>query len=184
MIRDLSFDEIERADRRRRLVRLTVLCVLVSTTAAFLTKREMEIRAEYAALPAATVGDIDSLRARQDAIDAMLAEHHVWTGALAARNESGDLTERIFQEERALAEAEKRRTDGERTVREEIEAARVRGLALAERKSYAESLSQFRRAIELSDSLGKTAWDGGPWPHRAQVLADIDALTQQVGDRE
>lgn len=180
MIRDLSFDENERADRRRRLLRLLALCVLVSTAAAFLVSREVEIRAEYAALPAAVVGDVDSLRTRKDAIDAMLDRHHVWTGALAARSESGDLTERIFQEERALADAERQRTEEERRIREEIEAARVRGLALAERKQFAESLSQLRRAIELSDSLGRAAWDGGVWPHRAQVLSDIDALTERV----
>jgi len=184
MIRDLSFDEIERADRRRRLVRLTALCVFVSTAAAFVTSREMDIRAEYAALPAAVVGDVDSLRARKDAIDSMLDRHHVWTGALAARSESGDLTERIFQEEQAVAAAEKQRTEEEQRIREEIEAARVRGLALAERKRYAESLSQFRRAIELSDSLGRAAWDGGAWPHREQVIADIDALAERVRDGE
>lgn len=184
MIRDLSFDETERADRRRRLARLTALCVLVSTAAAFLVSREIQIREEYAALPIATVGDVDSLRARKDAIDGMLDRHHVWTGALAARSESGDLTERIFQEERALATLEEERSEEERRVREEIEAARVRGLALAERKRFAESLSQLRRALELSDSLGTSGWDGGPWPHRAQVLSDIDALAKRVGDGE
>ena len=84
MIRDLRFDEIERADKRKRLIRLVVACLLVSTVGSFVVSRELKIRDEHEAIPVAMPGDLDSFNARHDALQGMLDKHHIWLGAFSA----------------------------------------------------------------------------------------------------
>ena len=184
MIRDLSFEEIERSVRRKRLVRLVIACVVLSTVGTFVVAREAKIRQEFAALPAAALGDLDSLRMRHDGIVAMLDQHHVWTGAFLARRELDDLVVSISAEERAFEEREVvRRTEIART-REEAEVARSRGLVLAERKEFTAAIQQLERSLELADSMGEDGWDGGEWEHREQVVIDIYALKNLGSEQE
>lgn len=176
MIRDLSFDEMERADGKRRLLRLVVICLLVSSLGSFAVAREMRIREEFEEIPTARIGDLGSLRARHDAIASMLDEHHVWAGAFQARRELDELVVTIADEERAAGEAAARREAEETRIREEAQAARTRGMALVERKQYSLALTQFKKALDLCDSLSEAAWGGAPWEHREQLVVDIYAL--------
>ena len=163
MIRDLSFEELERSVQRKRLTRLVVVCFVVSSAVTFGVARELKIKKDLQALPTATLGDLDSLRARHDGISSMLDQHHFWTGAFQARTELDDLVESIAKEERTLAQLEDQRTAEVARIREEAEVARPRGLVLAERKEYGAALQQLRRARELGDSISDEAWAGGEW---------------------
>lgn len=176
MIRDLSFDEMERADGKRRLLRLVVICLLVSSLGSFAVAREMRIREAFEEIPAARIGDLESLRSRHDAIAGMLDEHHVWAGAFQARRELDELVVTIADEERAANEAAAKREAEETRIREEAQAARNRGLNLVERKEYSLALTQFRKALDLCDSLSESAWGGAAWEHREQLVVDIYAL--------
>lgn len=176
MIRDLRFDEIERADKRRRLVRLVVGCLLVSTAGSYLVSREIKIREEQSALPEAQLGDLSSLKMRHSAIESMLAKHHIWTGAFAARDELDDLVVSIHTQETALAKQEAKKAESERLIREEAESARVRAYHFVERRQYAPALESLERALEIADSLGDAAFPGGAWEHRDKVLIDIHEI--------
>lgn len=179
MIRDLRFDELEQADRKRRLTRLVIVCLTASTLVTLGVSRELKIKEEFGAIPEARVGDLDSLRARQAGISNLLSEHHVWTGAFSARQEMDDLVRSIHDEEIVLAAAESKRKIEETRIREEAEAARVRGFVLLERKEFDMALAQFQKALDLCDSLGEKAWNGGPWEHRESVVVDIHALANR-----
>lgn len=179
MIRDLRFDELEQADRRRRLTRLVIVCLTASTLVTFGVSRELKIKEDFGAIPEARVGDLSSLRARQDGISGLLSEHHVWTGAFSARRELDDLMLSIHDEEKVMADVESKRKAEETRIREEAEAARVRGFVLLEGNQFDRALGQFQKALDLCDSLGEKAWDGAPWKHRESVMVDIDALTSR-----
>ncbi|QDV07785.1 hypothetical protein Poly30_33180 [Planctomycetes bacterium Poly30] len=176
MIRDLRFDEIERADKRRRLVRLVVGCLLVSTAGSYLVSREIKIREEHRALPEAQLGDLSSLRMRHAAIESMLAKHHVWTGAFSAREELDDLVVSIHQQETTLARLEAKKAEEEKRLLEEAESARVRAYVFVERRQYDLALNSLQRALEMADSLGDGAFPGGSWEHRDRILIDIHEL--------
>ena len=176
MIRDLRFDELERADRKRRLTRLVIICLIVSTVGTFLVSRELKIRDEFKALPTAQMGDLTSLKTRHDAIAAMLDDYHMWSGAWSARAEMDDLVRSIADEERSVAMLQAKQLETETRIKEEAEAARSRAIVFAERKQYDHALEQFRKSLELCDSLPADAWDGKPWEQREQVVIDIQAL--------
>ncbi|MEM8710590.1 MAG: hypothetical protein AAGG01_06530 [Planctomycetota bacterium] len=170
MIRDLRFDEIERADRRRRLTRLVIACLLVSTAGSFLVSRELKIRKEYKAIPEAQMGDLASLRSRHDAIEGLLSKHHVWTGAYSVRDELDALVVSIHSEETVIAKQEAEKAASVSRIVEEAEAARLRAYAFVEKREYELAVAQLERAVELTDSLGA---DADSWEHREKVLGDI-----------
>lgn len=176
MIRDLSFDDIERADNRRRLTRLVVICLVASSLVSFAVARELKIRDEFQGIPQGRLGDLSSLQSRHDAIAGMLERHHVWAGAFDARRELDELVRSIHEGERAAGERARLEEAKLTRVREEAEAARNRGITFVERQQYDEALDQFRRALELCDSLGESGWQGAPWEHREQLVVDIYAL--------
>ncbi|MEM1453057.1 MAG: hypothetical protein AAF957_22905 [Planctomycetota bacterium] len=183
MIRDLTFDELERSAHRRRLVRLVLGVTTLSTILTAGVVREVRIYDAVSDVPSARPGDLDSLRNRRAAIEGLLDKHHFWTGAFQARGELDDLVLAIHSEERALEKlAVERRREVQR-IREEAEAARNRGLVYAERKDYALALLQFKRALELADAIGAEGFGGQPWEHRSQIEADVRALQAVEGGR-
>ena len=182
MIRDLRFDELEQADRKRRLIRLVLVCLTASTLLTFGISRELKIKDEFRSIPDARMGDLASLRARQAGISGMLTKHHVWTGAFAARREMDDLVHSIHAQEKVLRDLEANRKTEETRIREEAEAARVRGFVLLERNEFDLALAQFQKALDLCDSLGDKAWNGGTWKHRDAVVVDIHALKNRESE--
>ena len=184
MIRDLSFDDEERASAKRGLVRLVAACLIASSLASFAVARELKIRDEFQGIPSARSGDRDSMQGRHDAIVEMLERHHVWAGAFSARRELDDLVRSIHRQERVAVEQARERAAERTRVREEAEAARSNGIRFAERHQFDLALDQFRRALEISDAAGDVAWPGGVWEHREQLLVDILALeTRGEGGR-
>ncbi len=182
MIRDLRFDEIERADRRKRLTRLIVGCLLLSSGLTFVVAREVAVKRQYAAIPEAEIGNLGSLRSRHEGIERLLAKHHFWTGAMHARDELDGLVRSIHEQERTLAKLEKERDVEETRIREEAEAARMRGNVFVAKNDHEMAIAQYRRALELADSLGEAGWPGGEWEHRTQVLVEIASLQQYRGE--
>ena len=182
MIRDLRFDEIERADRRKRLIKLVVGCLLVSTVGSYLVSREIKIREEHKALPAAQVGDLASFNARHDALEGMLSKHHFWTGAFSARDELDALVVSIHEQETATAKTLAKKVESETRIREEAEAARIRGYVFVERREYDLALAQLRRSLELIESLGEASLEGGKWEHRSKVEIDVAELEDMLAE--
>lgn len=181
MIRDLSFDDDERTNAKRRLQRLVVICLVGSSLVSFAVARELKIRDEFQGIPQVQSGDRGSLQERHDAIVEMLERHHVWAGAFSARRELDVLVRSIHQQERFEGEQARQRVADVTRVREEAEAARGRGLRFAERHQFDLALDEFRRALALSDGLEGEAWPGGTWEHREQLAVDILALENRGG---
>ena len=173
MIRDLRYEEIERAQRRGRLIKVGVLLVLTSAAATFVVSREREIHEEWSRIPEARDGDLDSLKARHAAIETMLAKRSFWTGVFKASEERDELVVAISNEERMLADAARRAEGSHRRMMEEVEALRARSLILIERREYARAIEQLERAMELA---------GEGWEHREQVQVDIEALRGRVAE--
>jgi len=167
MIRDLRYEEIERQDRRKRLVRLALSLVLVSTATTFVVSRERAIHAQWEALPLARPGDLGSLRARRDAIETLLQQRSFWSGIFRATEERDELVVAIHNEERLIARAEEQAELQRRRQREEAEASRNRGLAHVERGDYDRAIEQFERALAAAST---------DWEHSAQVRVDLEAL--------
>lgn len=174
MIRDLRYEELERAAQRKRLVGLALTLVVVSTASTIAVSRERAIRSEWSRLPVATPGDLDSLRQRRDAIEALLEERSYWTGVFEATEELDALVVAIHNEERLLTRAEEQAEQQRRRQLEEAEASRSRGLQHVERGDYDRAIEQFERAIAAADPT---------WEHLAQVRVDLEALQKWRAER-
>jgi len=167
MIRDLRYEELERAGQRKRLVRLALSLVLVSTVATFVVSRERAIHSEWAGLPAARSGDLDSLRHRRDSIEQMLEQRSFWSGVFKATNERDALVVAIHNEERLVTHAEEQADRQRRLQLEVAENLRMRGLQHVERGDYDGAIEQFERALEIAEPS---------WEHLAQIRVDLAAL--------
>lgn len=167
MIRDLRYEQLERAGQRQRLVRLALSLVLVSTVATFVVSRERAIHSEWAGLPVAKSGDLDSLRDRRDSIEELLEQRTFWTGVFKATEERDALVVAIHNEERLVTRAEEQAEQQRRLQFEEAEASRMRGLQHVERGDYDQAIEQFERALEIAEPS---------WEHLAQIRVDLAAL--------
>lgn len=167
MIRDLRYQEAEKANRSRRRWRLLLVLLLMSTGLSALIAREVSIQRTYDALPLADEAVAGSMQERRAGLQAMLDDHRVWTGMVSVTQERDQLDTRIADHERELA-AEMRRAAKVALQRQEMaEAARMRGLMFSERGDFDQALKNFREALERSKP---------DWEHRAQLEIDIAAL--------
>ena len=167
MIRDLRYEALERADQRKRLVRLALSLVLVSTVVTFVISRERALHTEWAGIPAARAGDLESLRLRRDSIESMLEQRTFWSGVFKATEERDALVVAIHNEERLITRAEEQADQQRRRQMEEAEAARVRALQHVERGDYDRAIEQFERALAVAEPS---------WEHLAQIRVDLAAL--------
>lgn len=174
MIRDLRYEEIERAEKQKRLVRLGISLALASTVATFVVARERAIHEEWQRLPVAKEGDLDSLRIRRDAVERLLAERSFWTGVFKATEERDGLVVAIHNEERLVARAEEQAELQRRRQLEEAAAARTRGLQHVERGDNLRAIEQFQRALSLAPQ---------GWEHTAQLEVDLGALQKWAAER-
>ncbi|MEM9802169.1 MAG: hypothetical protein AAGA20_17725 [Planctomycetota bacterium] len=181
MIRDLTFDQLERAAFRRRLVRIVLACTALSTVLTVGVIREVRIYDAIESVPPALAGDLSSLEARHDAIEGLLDKHHFWTGAFQARGELADLVVAIHEEQRALEAVQLERSSELKRIREEAESARERGLASVENGDLNGGLMHFERALQLADTIGPEGFGGAVWEHREQLVVDIAAIESEQG---
>lgn len=167
MIRDLRFaDKDRRARLVRRLKAFAVLCVL-GAIAAGVVWRERSLADRWATLPARIEGDRAAVQRRLDAIDAFVASQRLWIGLPEALRETAALRTELTR----LDEAEARRKHEEAVVRSRAfdlcEAARSRGLALAQEGKFEAALVDLKQALALADPA---------WAHRGEVQSNIDAI--------
>jgi len=174
MIRDLRFEEIEHSERRKRLVRLSLSLVLVSTVATFVVHRERQIRAEWQRLPVVQKDDVDSLKLRRDGIERVLERRSFWTGVFQATKERDELVVAIHNEERLAARAGEAAEQAKRRQMEEAEASRTRGLQHVERHDFERAIEQFERALSVA---------GPSWEHSEQLRVDLAALNEWKSDQ-
>lgn len=173
MIRDLRFDEVESKRARSRRVRLAGVVLGLSAIATLATMRELKVKREFAEIPAAQAGDLETLRFRLDSIEAFVTANPIWHGALGALQERSDLRveiDRIMEKEAAhadRAEASRRRKDSL------ADNARSLGRRSAEQGDYQAALSEFEKALQLaSDS----------WPHADRTQRDVEAIRAHLGE--
>jgi tetratricopeptide (TPR) repeat protein len=169
MIRDLRYQEAEKANRSKRRWRLLLILLLVSTGVSALIAREVSIGRAYDNLPEARLTTPGSLTQRRAGLQAMLDNYRIWSGMVGVTQERDTLDTRIADHEREMA-AESRRAAKVADQRQEMaEAARMRGLMHSERGEFDQALISFREALERSQL---------DWEHRPQLVVDVAAIEE------
>jgi len=167
MIRDLRYQDAERAAQRSRRTRVMLIVFLLSAVLTAVVAREVRLHREFAALPAVDADDAQSLYARYQAIDAFIHDHRVWAGLIGATGERGELRRRINEHELSANEREVAENADAQQNREMADASRMRGLMNSEQGDFAAALEDFQRALQYADA---------DWPHRQEVERDVEAL--------
>ncbi len=104
MIRDLRYQEAERIERRRRLLKRALVTLALTAVLGFAGWREWELRERFLAIPVADETRIDSINGRIARVDALVASSPLWLGALMASRERTRLKGEIASQMRKLAE--------------------------------------------------------------------------------
>lgn len=166
MIRDLRWQEKDHRARNLRRLKIATYVLAAAAVVAGLVAREIHIDAVYRAIPPAA-GDLASLRTRLDDVEQLTASNRVWFGLISALREESRLREDIrmleLQASRASHEAEQAK---KRKV-ELSEAARSRGMMLAEQGKFEEALADLQQALALNEP---------DWDQRKKVEADVKAI--------
>lgn len=167
MIRDLRYSEDERKKRAsKRNVILGVVAVISMLISAVVV-REVNIFAEYNALPAHQAGNLAVLKGRHAAIGELMQKHTFWTGVYSAASERSALELEIGELEEQLAQ-EAREAGRLSAQRETLaEAARTRGLRAVQSRDFEAALRDLQHSLELTDET---------WAHRTRVEADVEAI--------
>ncbi len=174
MIHDLRWQDQERRARTVRRLKLAVLVVLLAAGITGLVWRESGIRRRFAAIPAATEGDVSSMRARLDAIDGMIAGERAWFGMSSAVLERGELVNELQVIEDAAA-AKIAAAALVRTQSSELaEVSRTSGMLLAQQGKFEDAVVELRRALELG---------GAAWSQRQDVESNVTAITEWIEKR-
>jgi tetratricopeptide (TPR) repeat protein len=166
MIRDLRWEENERKARNQKRGKMAAGLLVLCGLAYGVYWREQHIGAQYAEIPPAQ-GDLTSLRARLDALDALVDANHVWIGMPAVLREQDRLNRQVSVAESKKAEEDHQAALVRAQRSEESKAALSRGMLLAQQGHFEEALVDLRHALELS---------GPDWPERAQVEANVAAI--------
>lgn len=174
-IRDLRYNEIDRAEgrrSRRKLVTVTlVLSVLVSTVAL----RETMLAEEYRALPSVKGEDLAGMRERLALLEQFVDEHPIWHGGLQAVRERTDLRIAVGRLEAAERQARERERIELARRSEEADLERQRGITLAQDGDFEGALEALRRSLELSTP---------DWEQRERVERDIDAIAAYLEESQ
>lgn len=171
LIRNLRLKQTKGTRSHRKFFRSVFLILIVSVGSTFLVLREMRLREEFRAIPAAETGNLESLRRRLSSIEAFLDANPIWHGSLFAIAERSGLRieiDRLEQEknlqERALQEHERELTESANLVR-----ARARGRV--ESGDFAGAVEDLKLSLQL----------GPPnWEYRERVEKDIEAISQYL----
>lgn len=166
MIRDLRWSEKERkAKNQKRLKQVGVLVILAMLVAGVFA-RESYIDSAFRDVPAST-NDLASLRDRLSAVEGIVESHKLWFGMGAALREQSRLRREIEGIESAASEAARQVALERARKVENAEAARERGMLLAQQGHFEEALFDLRQALELSDPT---------WSERTQVQSNVAAI--------
>ncbi|MCY2961604.1 MAG: hypothetical protein NTY35_15690 [Planctomycetota bacterium] len=174
MIRDLRWQEQDRRARSMRRLKTAVLVLALGACVAGLVWRETGVRQRYAAIPTAKPGDLAAMRARLESIDGLVAEERLWVGMAAALTERTELQREVSDLEMRLAAQNSEVVQEKARNGEMADAARSRGMLMAQQGRFEDALVDLRRALEL----------GGPgWPQRRDVETNITAIADWIEKR-
>ncbi len=174
MIRDLRWQEQERRSRSVRRFKFALVVLLLGGAAAGLVWRENDVRRQYAAIPAAESGDLKSLGARLESIDALVAHQRVWMGLPAALTERSELNREVGELQSAEAAKKSQLAAVSARSGEIADALRTRGMQLAQQGKFDEALVELRRALETG---------GDRWPARTDVQTNVTAIAEWIEKR-
>ena len=166
MIRDLRWSEKERKARNSQRLKYAGVILLLGAAVAGLFARESYIDIAYRDVPSAN-NDMASLRGRLDAVDALLNTHYVWFGMGGVLREQSRLNRAINGLEADAADIEHQVALEKARKVENAEAARSRGMLLAQQGHFEEALADLRQSLELADPT---------WSEREQVTANVAAI--------
>ncbi len=166
MIRDLRWSEKERQAKGRKRLRVAGVLLVVAALVAGVFMRESYIGTAFGDLPPSN-GQIQSLRERLSSVDALVDDHKLWFGMGSVLREQTRLRREISSIEAAAAEVEHQAALERARKVEDAEAARSRGMLLAQQGHFEEALADLRQALELADPT---------WSEREQVVANVAAI--------
>ena len=169
MIRDLRLEKAHAGERRKGLNRILLVALTIPVVLGGIVFREKRLSDRFAAIPAAIVGDLESVRARRDALEAFVEGTSVWHGAFAALSERSKLRIAVgtLEEEQRVAQEALESLVQERYERAEI--LRRRGRMNAEVGDFKTALDDFEAALLDAPE---------DWEHRERVERDIAAITK------
>jgi len=172
MIRDLRYQEADREGRARRRNRILGMLLVLSAIVSAVFVREKKIHDEYRALPAAAKDDPQSLYARMEGIEGLIADNTFWVGMVGAVTERNSLRENLVEIEMAAALVAREKQAEKVRLQEMAEEARLRGHMHFEQAQYQKALEDFQRALSMSSPN---------WEHKTRVTADVNALEALLG---
>lgn len=174
MIRDLRYSEVDRADKRRGLVRAVIgLSAATALTTAGVVW-ELDARQRYQSLPPVQVHDAPSLESRLQALDHLQESSPWWHSKGPLEQERAGIQQSLD----SLKAAEREAALGAKQVRQEsldrAESLRLEGLKHVDN-------GQFEAALQAFDlALGEAPDD---WAHRMQVETDRTALATYLEEQ-
>lgn len=174
-IRDLRLSSGRRKPRARVRWSLVLLGICVPLALTGLVLREQGLRETYNHLPSALVGDLDSNRARLEALNRFFEQNPIWHGAIAIELERTDL--RLEVDRLQVLDEQRRAEQSSESQEQMIWANQLREAARESvRQSHLqEALSQFEQALEEAPE---------EWEHRAKTLKDVEFLRKHLADQE
>jgi len=171
MIRDLRWQAQDRRARSIRRSKLAAMVIALTAAAAGLAWREHGVRLRFDAIPRATPGELASLHARIESIDALISAEKAWIGMGTALSDRSELEQAAIEiESRETAKASEVRLDETRSL-EIAESTRTRGMMLAQQGRFDDALVELRRALELG---------GTDWSARRDVMTNVTAIAEWI----
>lgn len=174
MIRDLRWQEQERRARSIRRLKVAGFALVLAACVAGLVWRENDVRRRFAAIPAAVSGDLPAMRIRLENIDGLIAEERLWLGMASALTERTELQREVSDLEMRAAAKKSEVVQAKSRSTEAADAARSRGMLLAQQGRFEDALVDLRRALELG---------GAEWPQRTDVEKNAAAIAEWIEKR-
>ncbi len=167
MIRDLRCQDSEGRSRRKTLARNSIIFLVLAGGVTYFGLRELRLREQFHAIPAALASEPPALQARLAALEGMITDHRLWAGRLEVERECKSV--QLALDRLAAAEIAAARERELQLIRnlELAEGARLRGLMHVELSDYPTALEDFRESLLLA---------GADWEHRERVERDVLAL--------
>jgi tetratricopeptide (TPR) repeat protein len=173
MMRDLRFKRVKRSRRSSGSWRFIFVVALTALGLSYGVLREFRLSEEFRTMPQAAPGNLPALKRRLVDLEAFIASHPLWHGALLVLSERTALRVQLAVLE---AKAEENREAAELAKRERLEAAdlcRSRGMTCVQAGDLRGALAAFREALQ----------HGGPeWPHHERVTRDVADLEASSTD--
>jgi tetratricopeptide (TPR) repeat protein len=172
-IRDLRRKREYRKSSALRAVRIAFLATVFSGVVTAVTLREYRIWGSWKALPTATSDDLAGMRARLAGIEALLDQERYWMTMPLALLQKDVLAHDIELLSRPAVPIVTDVPGGEKAASAQAspyaqaDAARDRGLDLAQKGLVVDALAELRHALEIAPA---------DWPYRSRVEANVAAL--------